>query len=118
MGGKNLPGDLRVLQTLLNKHAAAGGYGRLKFTDKVHSNTVKAIEAFQRAIGIAGPDGRVDPGGKPLKAQEARELTQAEAPKGNTKAGKVTGSLAGVQSDIADSVKAVINALKKKWKAP
>lgn len=52
-GGKNGAGDVRAVQTALGI-AADGQCG---------GGTIAAIEAFQRTLGQARPDGRVDPGG-------------------------------------------------------
>lgn len=51
-GGKNAPNDVRAVQTALGL-SADGQCG---------SQTISAIEAFQRSIGQANPDGRVDAG--------------------------------------------------------
>jgi hypothetical protein len=54
---------------------------------------LKAIEAFQKAIGIKSPDGKVDVGGKTWKALEARELPKTEESKGAAKPGKVLSGI-------------------------
>lgn len=99
-GGKNLPEDVQLVQDHLNRHASAAGFSKLKRTGECDKDTLKAIEAFQTAIGMPRPDGKVDVGGKTWKALEARELPKAEASKGAAKPGKVIGNLSGVQSDI------------------
>lgn len=103
-GGKNGADDVRIVQTLLNKHATAAGFSKLKVSDECDKDTIKAIEAFQRAIDMKSPDSRVDPGGKTFKALEARELPEKEETKPTGKTGKVNGDLSGVQSDIVDFV--------------
>jgi hypothetical protein len=106
-GGKNKPDDVTIVKGLLNKHRPAVGYGKLKDDAECDRDTVKAIDAFQRAIGLKRPDSKVDPGGKTFKALEAKELPKPEEAKPPAKGGKVTGNLSGVQSDIAEFVKAV-----------
>jgi hypothetical protein len=106
-GGKNEPDDVKAVQTLLNRHAAAGGFSKVKISGDCDKDTLKAIEALQKAMGAKSPDGKVDVGGKTWKALQARELPKAEESKGAAKPGKVVGDLSGVQSDIVDLVKAV-----------
>lgn len=57
-GGKNAPNDVRAVQTALGV-AADGQCG---------GQTIAAIEAFQRNMGQAKPDGRVDAGGATERA--------------------------------------------------
>ena len=74
-GGVNRPDDVKIVQTLLNLNI-----GRLTPLPPVDVNgqcgpsTVEAITEFQRTVlGLAQPDGRVDPGGGTL-----RKLSEAE----------------------------------------
>jgi len=105
--GKNAADDVLLVQELLNRHASAVGFGKLKKSETCDKNMVSAIEAFQKAIGMKKPDGRVDPGGTTFKALDAKELPKAETSAGAAKAGKVKGDLSGVQRDIVDFVTAV-----------
>ena len=57
-GGKNAPNDVRAVQAALGV-ASDGRCG---------GQTIAAIEAFQRTIGQARPDGRVDPSGATERA--------------------------------------------------
>jgi hypothetical protein len=57
-GGRNAPGDVKAVQQALGI-GVDGGCG---------SKTIGAIEAFQRSIGQANPDGRVDAGGTTERA--------------------------------------------------
>lgn len=56
--GKNLPGDVRAVQGALGI-SADGECG---------PKTIAAIEAYQRKLGAANPDGRVDAGGATERA--------------------------------------------------
>lgn len=57
-GGKNAPNDVRAVQAALGI-SADGQCG---------GGTIAAIEAFQRTMGQAKPDGRVDAGGRTERA--------------------------------------------------
>jgi Putative peptidoglycan binding domain len=102
-GGKNESEDVEAVQTLLNRHAQAGGYSKVKPASEYDKDTLKAILAFQKAIGLKNPDGKVDPGGKTWKALEAKDLPKPDT----AKPGKVTGNLSGVQIDIVEFVTAI-----------
>jgi hypothetical protein len=67
-GGDNLEGDVRVVQRLLNRHDLSP-LAALAEDGRVGSQTVEAIRHFQsRKLGMSSPDGRVDPGGRTLRA--------------------------------------------------
>jgi hypothetical protein len=57
-GGKNAAADVAIIQTALNDQAKAG----LKIDGKCGSETIKAILAYQKTIGLPRPDGLVEPG--------------------------------------------------------
>lgn len=57
-GGKNSPADVTAVQNALNTKVKAG----LTANGKVDSKTIEAIRNFQKAMGMAKPDGRVDVG--------------------------------------------------------
>lgn len=61
-GGKNLPDDVRLVQTLLAKHGLEPG----PVDGKIGPATVEAIKAFQRRFAT-WPDGRVDPAGRTFR---------------------------------------------------
>ena len=69
-GGKNAPNDVRAVQTALG--IAADG--------KCGDQTTAAIEAFQRNMGQAKPDGRVDAGGGTERALAGGARTPAHVP--------------------------------------
>jgi hypothetical protein len=110
-GGKNVEADVLLVQMLLNRHAAAGGYAKVKENGQCDVATLKAIVEFQRAIGIASPDGKVEPGKRSFLALQERKLPPKEepaaAPAAVKKAGKVVGKISGVQKKIIDFAEAV-----------
>lgn len=64
----NLEKDVRLVQGLLNRHDLAP-LTRLAEDGRSGSRTIEAIRHFQaRKLNIQSPDGRVDPGGKTLRA--------------------------------------------------
>jgi peptidoglycan hydrolase-like protein with peptidoglycan-binding domain len=110
--GANRPDDIKVIQTLLNRHAPAAGFDRISEDARFGANTLKAIVAFQKAIGLRTPDGVVDPGGRTLKALAARPIEKkAEVPAtpaaARGGAGKVVGNVTGVQADLVAYARAV-----------
>jgi predicted chitinase len=59
--GSNLPGDVRVVQTLLNRHPF-GPLRPVEENDRCGGHMVAAIEEFQRrVVKMTAPDGCVDP---------------------------------------------------------
>ena len=66
----NVKSDVEIVQALLNKAIAKLAPMRpLRVDGQVGPKTLAAIEAFQsRVLGMAPPDGRVDPGAKTIKA--------------------------------------------------
>lgn len=77
--GRNLPGDVRLVQELLNRAAPIPG-ALLAMDGLVGPMTIERIENFQRnMVGFSRPDGRVDVGGRTW-----RSLVRcgAEAPAG------------------------------------
>ena len=88
-GGKNEFGDVVLVQLLLNHHIAISksmkGVSPLVASGSITSSnsdsTVKAILAFQRNIlGYPNPAGRVDPGGKTIRALQGAAVN-AYAPR-------------------------------------
>jgi len=69
-GGKNAPNDVRAVQAALGI-SADGQCG---------GGTIAAIEAFQRNMGQANPDGRVDAGGGTERALAGGAKPPANAP--------------------------------------
>jgi len=79
-GGKNAPNDVRAVQTALG--IAADG--------KCGPQTFAAIEAFQKTIGQAKPDGRFDAGGATERALTGR--SKPTPPLSTTTEGELIGS--------------------------
>jgi len=70
-GGKNAQGDGVIIQVLLNLNRPAP-LPQIAVDGAVGAGTNEAIKEFQkRVLGMAAPDGRVDPGGGTLRALQA-----------------------------------------------
>lgn len=70
-GGVNQSADARTVQTLLNNNRSLP-LQKLTVDGAVGPKTIAAIEEFQRrVVKMHLPDGRVDPGGKTLKALDS-----------------------------------------------
>jgi len=68
-GGKNKPEDVVIIQELLNVNANKIGLHRpLRVDGIAGKNTIAAIEAFQKRVGIHPLDGQVDANGRVLVA--------------------------------------------------
>ena len=73
-GGINRQDDVRIVQTLLNKHRSLG-QNPIAVNGLANGETIAAIEDFQRrAMKLTTPDGRVDPNGNTLKALDSGGL--------------------------------------------
>jgi hypothetical protein len=78
--GVNREPDVRVVQELLNRHVATLGLQPLSVDGRVGTNTIAALETFQRrTVGMANPDARVDPGGRTLAALNGEPGSPAAA---------------------------------------
>jgi uncharacterized protein (TIGR02594 family) len=69
-GGVNRPPDVQLIQTLLNQHIQRlAPLSPLAVDGLLTPALVTAIKEYQRRIlGVANPDGRVDPGGRTLRS--------------------------------------------------
>lgn len=110
-GGKNVQADVILVQQLLNKN-----HGQSLTADgDCGAKTIAAIKDFQaKKVGLANPDGRIDPGGKTWTALS----TGAAAPAGNTTTAPATGTtdLKGEYAKIAAQFgveQAVVYAIQK-----
>lgn len=87
-GGANQVADVRVVQTLLNRHVGRLGLPALKVDGSCRTLTIAAIHRFQKMAGLSAPDSCVDPGGRtlaalsPRQAQVPAETLYADAPDG------------------------------------
>lgn len=102
-GGKNKPEDVKAVQAALNNRAKAG----LVVDGKCGSKTIAAIAAFQKAMGMAHPDGLVEPGKQTLDA-----LNGAKVPAGD-KAGAEPAAPGGTAKAASDDSSAAIEAAAK-----
>lgn len=111
--GANSPGDIKAIQKLLNKHAAAVGFDRISEDGRFGARTLEAIITFQKSFGMRSPDGVIDPGGRTLKALSSRPVAAAppqkepQAPARAARGGKLVGNVTGVQADLVDYARAV-----------
>ena len=65
LGGKNTVPDTRLVQAMINPHAAALGIALLEVDGDCGPLTRGGIRRYQQVfLKIANPDSRVDPGGK------------------------------------------------------
>jgi peptidoglycan hydrolase-like protein with peptidoglycan-binding domain len=62
--GANRSADVRLVQALLNKNTAPP----IPVDGLIGGRTLAAIEAYQRKLGMAKPDGLIEPGGKTITA--------------------------------------------------
>lgn len=92
-GGKNAPNDVRAVQQALGI-AADGQCG---------AQTIASIEAFQRSIGQAKPDGRVDAGGATERALASGNKGGAAKP-ATPPAGDDEGLLGGLAKKAGELV--------------
>ncbi|MGD8911206.1 MAG: M23 family metallopeptidase [Candidatus Thiodiazotropha sp.] len=66
---KNAAVDVKNVKTLLNSAAYLTGSKLLTVNDSMDTDTISAIEIIQKVVLKFGhPDGRIDPGGKTIKA--------------------------------------------------
>lgn len=71
-GGKNLKPDVLTVEKLLNRYLAAHGEPPLTADGTVDIDTILTIQSYQKdVVGIANPDGKIDPGGKTWKALDS-----------------------------------------------
>jgi peptidoglycan hydrolase-like protein with peptidoglycan-binding domain len=71
-GGVNRSSDVRIVQQLLNQHMLALGLPLLVVDNHAGDYTIKGIREYQRrVVGLARPDGRIDPGGRTWRSLDA-----------------------------------------------
>lgn len=74
--GVNAKADVKIVQALLNNFVTRLGLKTLETDGDCGAGTRKAIREFQKQIlGLAEPDGRVDPGGQSLAKLNATGAT-------------------------------------------
>lgn len=78
-GGRNAPADVKIVQQLLNRHRMQGV--RHLIVDGITGPaTIGAIRHFQsEKVGMRNPDGRVDPGGRTIRALRSGEAAPSSA---------------------------------------
>ncbi|MGZ8997931.1 MAG: peptidoglycan-binding domain-containing protein, partial [Allosphingosinicella sp.] len=80
-GGVNHASDVRIVQQLLNQHMLALGLPLLIVDNDAGDNTIKGIREYQRqVVGLARPDGRIDPGGRTWRLLDSGAGVPAPAP--------------------------------------
>lgn len=94
--GVNAKADVEIVQALLNNFVTRLGLKTLETDGDCGGGTRKAIREFQKQImGIAAPDGRVDPGGRTL----ARLNVSGATPPAATPA--ASGATAAVAAELS-----------------
>lgn len=117
-GGINARGDVREVQRLLNGWRAATGQPALAIDGDAGPRTVAAIEAYQaQVLGIARPDGRVDPGGRTWRALAAQAapaipLSGADWWHANQARFPNSASLADLASPFRERATAFVEAIR------
>jgi hypothetical protein len=105
--GVNRPDDVRLVQELLNRRAGAS-QPLLGVDGLIGPRTVAAIEAFQRnALGMAKPDGRVDPGGRTFAALDQGAATASAAETANGGLPLSGGGALLKDADLANAAEAL-----------
>lgn len=111
-GGQNRPGDVKIVQTLLNAKLPIP-FRPLAVNGICDFNTIGVIEAFQRnELKIGSPDGRVDPGGRTLRilaggrsaASTATKPFMSRIEEFRSHVQQVFGLAVAVSSDMRDAV--------------
>ena len=75
-GGQNNKADVLVVQRLLNNFTTGLGLAALSVDGGFGDITGRAIKRFQaQVMGLTAPDGRVDPGGRTIRALNAVAAT-------------------------------------------
>ena len=106
-GGVNAPGDVFVIQSLLNDRLPKP-HAPVQVTGVTDVGTTLAIETYQAVfLAMTPPSGRVDPGSPTYYALAARPLVDNAPP-------PVTGHFGKVPSDVADAAV----ASRMKWTVP
>jgi hypothetical protein len=106
-GGVNAPGDVFVIQSLLNDRLPKP-HAPLPVTGVVDVGTTLAIETYQAAIlQMTPPLGRIDPGSATYYALAARPLVEGALP-------TPTGHFGEVPANVADAA----IASRVKWTVP
>lgn len=107
-GGTNAPGDVFVIQSLLNDRLPRP-HSFLPVTGDADVGFILAIEAYQAVIlGMSPPTGRVDPGSVTYYSLAARPLVESSKPPPRF------GHVGQVPPDIASA--AVLS--QARWKVP
>ena len=71
-GGMNRSSDVRIVQQLLNQHMLALGLPLLVVDNVAGDITIEGIREYQRqVVGLARPDGRIEPGGRTWRLLDA-----------------------------------------------
>lgn len=79
-GGKNLPADVALVQSLFNKNHKKA----FAIDGKVTPDLIAAIRALQTANGSSKPDGRIDPNGKTFTSLNGAAPATTPAGTGST----------------------------------
>lgn len=105
-GGTNAPGDVFVIQSLLNDRLPKP-HAEIPVTGEADVGTTLAIEMYQAIMQFTPPSGRVDPGSPTYYSLAARPLVDYVPP-------PTGGHFGKVPPEVAD---AAIES-RKKWTVP
>jgi len=117
-GGANKKLDVATVQKLLNQYLAAEGEPPLSTAGTIDPDTILAIQQYQQQIvGIANPDGKVDPGGRTWQALDTGQgfaPPLSDAAWWNANQGRYPNSaaLADLVKPFGDNAAKFIKALK------
>lgn len=117
-GGINARADVHEVQRLLGRWLAATGQPALPVDGIAGPRTFATIEAYQaQALGIARPDGRIDPGGRSWRALAAGEgfaapLSGADWWHANQTRYPNSASLADLASPFRERATAFVEAMR------
>jgi hypothetical protein len=115
-GGVNIPQDVGIVQTLLNRHLPGLGIPAVTVNENADPRTIEAIEIFQRrVVKLNTIDGCVDPGGRTFRAlvgATAREAVTATEVSGSAwwRANQARFPNSSSVSDLATPFRANVEA--------
>ncbi|MDF7777219.1 hypothetical protein P1X14_18310 [Sphingomonas sp. AOB5] len=117
-GGVNKTADVLTVEKLLNQYLDAEGEAPLKADGVVDIDTILTIQNYQRdVVGIASPDGKVDPGGRTWQALDSGQgmkppLSGASWWQANQAKYPNSDKIADLEKPFRDNVTKFIQAMK------
>jgi hypothetical protein len=117
-GGVNRSADVLIVKRLLNQYLAANDEPPLAADGKVDVDTILTIQSYQlEVVGLANPDGKIDPGGKTWLALDSGQglkpqLSGAAWWHANEAKYPNSASVADLAKPFGDDVAKFIKAMK------